>query len=58
MNTPIAEINALCADIQAKLSALSEQDQLRVAYKSGLVQSEFNSTGDIGQTLIGILPIK
>lgn len=41
MITAIDEINALCADIQAKLSALSEQDQLRVAYKAGLVQSEF-----------------
>ena len=41
MTTAIDEINALCADIQVKLSALSEQVLMRVAYKAGLVQSEF-----------------
>lgn len=124
MTTAIDEISALCADIQAKLSALSEPDVQRLevgqvlidrlrhpmvvlmvdgadvlvaagespigfmhsyvqrcrgaiidractpwASHNGIVTRwlqgrglsfphEFNSAGDIGQTLIGILPIK
>lgn len=39
--TATAQINALCTELQIKLSTLTDTQLMCVAYKAGLVQSEY-----------------